>query len=73
LFRTVGRMDGLNFKCSDPAKNVKFSLLVESDTSPNHIVVGSHETHPATNPFILPAHPEKETAKKGDKKQKSDE
>jgi hypothetical protein len=69
LFRTVGRMDGLNFKTSEGAKNVKFSLLVETDTSPVN-VSGAEE--PATNPFIA-AHPSKEHAKKGAKKNKSDE
>jgi hypothetical protein len=73
LFRTIGHMDGLNFKTSEAAKNVKFSLLVETDTSPVNVVVGAAEEHPATNPFILSAHPPKEHAKKGAKKNKSDE
>ena len=61
-------MDGLNFKTTDGAKNLKFSLLVETDTSPVNVVVGAAEEHPATNPFILPAHPAKEHAKKGARK-----
>jgi hypothetical protein len=73
LFRTIGHMDGLNFKTSEAAKNVKFSLLVETDTSPVNVVVGAAEEHPATNPFILSAHPPKEHAEKGAKKNKSDE
>jgi hypothetical protein len=73
LFRTAGHMDGLNFKCSEAAKNLKFSLLLETDTNPNHIVLGADDTHPATNPFILPAHPTKEHANKGEKKKKSNE
>jgi hypothetical protein len=73
LFRTLGHMDGLNFKTTDGAKNVKFSLLVETDTSPANVVIGAAEEHPATNPFILSAHPSKEHAKAKGKKKKSDE
>jgi len=72
LFRTVGRMDGLNFKLSDSATNVTFGLLVGSETSPKNILVGSKEVHPGTNPFTLKAHPDEDREKPARKKKKND-
>jgi hypothetical protein len=66
LFRNIGGKDTIRFKVSESAKSIKFGLSIDRDTSPENVKVGQSKAHPATNPFVLPAHPQGAPAASGD-------
>lgn len=72
LFRNVGGGDTVSFRVSESAKTVKFSLTIDRDSSPENIRVGPPKAHPATNPFILPAHPQAAAADSADTEKPTD-
>jgi hypothetical protein len=56
--KTDGQADGLNFKVSDNAETVTFSLNVDEGGAPTkRIFVGAQGRPPEASEFTLPAHP----------------
>jgi hypothetical protein len=58
LFRNGGYTEGFSFKVSESARNVKFAVSVDRETSPDRVMIGKKKVHPSLNPFWLPAHPQ---------------
>jgi hypothetical protein len=58
LFRNGGYTEGFSFKVSESARNVKFAVSVDRETTPDRVMIGKRKVHPAVNPFWLGAHPQ---------------
>lgn len=56
-FKTSGGTDGLNFKVSEAATELKFSIAIDGDAKTKHIRVGKAGDHPFEAEFKAPAHP----------------
>lgn len=71
IFANSGNVDGMDFKVSDSATALTFSLLIDGKTPPENVMIGAKSVHPSKNPFDLPAHPEEPRPKSDGKKKKS--
>jgi hypothetical protein len=58
-FKTSQLSDGFDFIVEGDGGEIQFELLIDDQKNPRAIFVGRAEQHPSTNPFTLPAVPQK--------------
>jgi hypothetical protein len=58
-FKTKGNMDGFDFQVSPEALQLKFRLLIDGDSRPELILIGTNSQPAPWANFVLEAHPEK--------------
>ncbi len=71
IFGNAGGLDGVDFKVSDSSRNVRFGLILGSNTSPANVLIGRSGAHPDAVPFTLPAHPAESAEPPAKKKKKN--